>query len=149
MTVEERNLSVIRRWLEAWNRHDVDAAVALCAEDMVNHGRKVGRKGAAFVMRDILTTFPDQTITVENMVATGDAVIFRATVTATHLGTGRLPVDGGLLMGVPPTGKRYSNQHIHWFTLREGEILEHRANRDDIGMMVQLGLLPPPPPFPG
>jgi len=146
---EERNLAVIQRWLAAWNRNDVDAAVAHCAEDMVNHGRKVGRKGAALVMRDILTTFPDQTITVENIVATGDEVIFRATVSATHLGTGRLPVDGGFLLGVAPTGKRYSNQHIHWLTLRNGEILEHRANRDDITMMVQLGLLPEPPPFPG
>jgi steroid delta-isomerase-like uncharacterized protein len=140
---------VIRRRLDAWNRHDVDAAVVLCAEDMVNHGRKVGRKGAELVMRDILTAFPDQTIHVQTIVASGDEVIFRATVSATHLGTGRLPVDGGMLMGAPPTGKKYQNQHIHWFTLRDGEILEHRANRGDISMMVQLGLLPAPPAFPG
>jgi predicted ester cyclase len=43
---------------------------------------------------------------------------------------------------VPPTGKRYEAQHIHWFKLRDGKIVAHWANRDDLGMMQQLGLLP-------
>ena len=100
-------------------------------------------------MRDILTTFPDQRLEIDKIVATGDDVIFRAKVTATHLGVGRLPVDGGRLVGVAPTGKSYTNQHIHWFALKDGLIVEHRANRDDITMMVQLGLMPPhTPPAP-
>jgi len=45
-------------------------------------------------------------------------------VSGTHLGVGRLPVNGGLLVGVAPTGKHYSVQHIHWFTLRDGLIIE-------------------------
>jgi len=48
----------------------------------------------------------------------------RLTVSGTHLGVGRLPVNGGLLVGVAPTGKHYSVQHIHWFTLRDGLIIE-------------------------
>jgi hypothetical protein len=36
--------------------------------------------------------------------------------------------------------------HIHWYKVRNGKIVEHTANRDDIGMMRQLGLLPPAPP---
>ena len=50
-------------------------------------------------------------------------------------------------MGGPPTGKRYTNQHIHWFKLKDGLITEHFVNRDDIPMMVQLGLLPAPAPM--
>jgi predicted ester cyclase len=45
-------------------------------------------------------------------------------------------------VGVPPTGKAFKVQHIHWYTLKDGLIIEHRANRDDIGMMQELGLLP-------
>lgn len=142
---EERNLAVVHAWVEAWNRRDFDAATAMLSEDFSNHGRRVGKSD--IVMRDILTTFPDQRLEIQKIVATGDDVIFRAKVTATHLGVGRLPVDGGMLVGVPPTGKTYSNQHIHWFTLKDGLIVEHRANRDDITMMVQLGLLPSPPAF--
>ena len=52
--------------------------------------------------------------------------------------------DGGLLKGVPPTGKSFSVQHIHWYRLRNGKVAEHTANRDDVGMMVQLGLIKRP-----
>ena len=31
--------------------------------------------------------------------------------------------------------------HIHRYKLRDGKIVDHYATRDDIGMMVQLGLL--------
>jgi predicted ester cyclase len=52
--------------------------------------------------------------------------------------------DGGLLKDVPPTGKSFSVQHIHWYRLRNGKVAEHTANRDDVGMMVQLGLIKRP-----
>ena len=141
---EERNLATIRGWVDAWNNRDFAAATALLSDDFSNHGRRVGRSD--IVMRDILTTFPDQRLEIEKIVASGDEVIFRAKVKATHLGVGRLPVDGGRLVGVPPTGKTYTNQHIHWFTLKDGLIIEHRANRDDITMLLHLGLLAPHQP---
>jgi predicted ester cyclase len=56
--------------------------------------------------------------------------------------------EKALLVGVPPTGRSFSVQHIHWFTLASGTIAEHRATHDDIGMMIQLGLLPAPPMSP-
>jgi predicted ester cyclase len=37
---------------------------------------------------------------------------------------------------------RFEVQHIHMYQLRNGKIVEHFANRDDLGMMQQLGLLP-------
>ena len=78
---------------------------------------------------------------IDDLVAVDDAVVIRTTVTATHAGIGRLPVLGGLLVGVPPTGRGFKVQHIHWLTLKDGLFVEHRANRDDVGMMRQLGLL--------
>lgn len=144
---EERNLAAIRAYVDATNAGDLSATINAFAEDTRNHGRPVGRAGVARVLRDIHATFPDEHTTVEEIVAIGDQVVVRLTVSGTHLGVGRLPVNGGLLVGVAPTGKHYSVQHIHWFTLRDGLIIEHRANRDDVGMMVQLGLLPAPPAF--
>ena len=49
----------------------------------------------------------------------------------------RLPVDGGRLVGVAPTGKAFSAQHIRWFELADGLIDDHCANRDNDGMQVQ------------
>ena len=142
---EERNLAVIRAYFDASNAGNLDAMINACAEDTRNHGRPVGRAGVALVLRDIHDTFPDHHWTVEEIAAIGDRVIIRLTASGTHLGVARLPINGGFLLGVAPTGKRYSVQQIHWFTLRDGLIIEHRANRDDVGMMVQLGLLPAPP----
>jgi predicted ester cyclase len=145
---QQANLAVIQRQYDLLNAGDIDGALALYDENTRNHGRPVGRAGVAMVLRDIFATFPDARTEPENVVAAGDDVIVRGISSGTHKGVGRLPVNGGLLVGVQPTGKYFAVQHIHWYTLANGLIVDHRANRDDIGMMVQLGLLPAPPPFP-
>jgi len=76
------------------------------------------------------------------MVAEGDSVVVRSRVSGTHRGVGKLAVNGGMLVGVPPTQKRFEVETIHWYKLRDGKIVEHCAGRDDVGMMRQLGLLP-------
>jgi hypothetical protein len=49
------------------------------------------------------------------MVAEGDIVVARFTVTGTHLGMAKTGKDGGLLKDVPPTDRSF--QHIHWYRL--------------------------------
>jgi predicted ester cyclase len=82
-------------------------------------------------------------MTILNSVVEGEWVVVRCTFSGTHRGLGRIPVNGGMLVGVQPTGMRFEVQHIHMYQLRNGKIVEHFANRDDLGMMRQLGLLPP------
>jgi hypothetical protein len=65
-----------------------------------------------------------------------------------HTGVSRFPIDGGYLLDKPPSGRTFRQRHIHWLTLKDGLIVEHRACRDDVGMAVDLGLLPKPPSFP-
>ena len=138
----EKNRTLITQHLERMNRGDPNAALLDFAVDTKNHGRPVGREGLARVFGDIYTTFPDWRMEIVEIVAVDDSVVVRCMVTGTHQGVGRLPVNGGMLVGVEPTGKRFEVQHIHWYKVREGKIVEHRANRDDISMMRQLGLLP-------
>jgi hypothetical protein len=68
-------------------------------------------------------------------------------MSGTHRGTGEIPVNGGMLVGVTPTGKHFEIAAIHWFKLRAGKIMDHYAVRDDLAMMQQLGLSPEPAPF--
>jgi steroid delta-isomerase-like uncharacterized protein len=140
-----KNAEIVRRHYDVLNAGDVTAAVLFYAPDTLNHGRPVGREGVQRVLSDIRTTFQDWHMAIDDLVAVDDVVVLRTTVTGTHTGVGRLPVNGGLLVGVPPTGRGFTVQHIHWHTLKDGLIVEHRANRDDVGMMQQLGLLPTPP----
>jgi predicted ester cyclase len=137
-----KNASTIRRENEVQNGGDADGAAQFFAEDTLNHGVPVGRKGVLRVFTDIINTFPDWHTQIEDLAAIGDDVITRVISTGTHKGVGKIPVNGGLLVGVPPTGNTFKVQSIHWYTLKNGLIVEHRASRDDIGMMQQLGLLP-------
>jgi predicted ester cyclase len=140
---EKRNLEIIRLATEAMNRGDLKAYVSYFAEDTKNFDRPVGREGIRRSIEDIFTTFPDYRHDIVEVIAKSDSVVVRCRTSGTHRGVGKLPLNGGMLVGVEPTQKRFEVQHIHWYKLRDGKIAEHTANRDDIGMMRQLGLLPP------
>jgi hypothetical protein len=47
----------------------------------------------------------------------------------------------------PATGKTFAVTQSHWFRMAGGQIIEHWANRDDIGHAQQLGWIPPTPLF--
>jgi len=149
LNITETNRSIAEQFNEAFNRGDIYAAASCFAEDCQNHGRKVGRDGVRTVLGEIKTNFPDARLTTLNSVVEGDWVVVRFTYSGTHRGTSRFPVDGGMLVGVQPTGRTFKVQHIHMYRVLDGKIAEHFASRDDVEMMRQLGLLPPPPSLPG
>ncbi len=109
MTVE-RNRAVITQHHEHMNSGDITVTVQDYAEDARNHGRTVGREGVRRVFTDLFRTFPDMQGTIVDMVADGDDVGVRCTVSGTHRGTAQLPVMGGMLVGVAPTGKGFEVQ---------------------------------------
>jgi predicted ester cyclase len=136
------NIAVIRAEHDRLNRGDWQAATEEFAQDTRNFGKPVGQVGVRNVLEDIYRTFPDWRMEIVDIAATGDSVIVRCKVSGTHRGVGKIPVNGGLLVGVAPTQKHFEVQHIHWYILHGGKIVDHYATRDDIGMMQQLGLLP-------
>jgi predicted ester cyclase len=105
------------------------AAAAYFAEDTRNHGQPVGRVGVLAVLNDIRTTFPDVRFKPTDFVAEDEWVVMRGTFGGTHQGIGRIPVSGGMLVGVRPTGRHFDVQHIHMFQVRDGKIVEHFAYR--------------------
>jgi steroid delta-isomerase-like uncharacterized protein len=143
--VETHNQEVVRRHLDHINRGDASAAAAEYATDAKNFGRPIGRAGIETRLQDILTTFPDWHMEILEMTAAGEVVVVRCRVSGTHRGVGTMPLNG-MPVGVAPTGKRFEVTHMHWHRLRGGKIAEHYANRDDLGMLRQLGLLPPAAP---
>jgi predicted ester cyclase len=145
---EARNADIIQRHHDAINQGDIAAAVADYAATATNNGNVVDRNRLAAIMQDNATTFPDWRMTIERLIAQGDEVAALIRVTGTHQGVSRRPVNGGAYLNVDPTGRSFSVLHTHWFVLKDGQIVEHRATRDDLGMSRQLGLLPPAPPRP-
>ncbi len=137
----EATLDIVRRVLEAANRQDVDAWAELYGVNATNHGRPTGREGVRGIFRSLVTAFPDLHFELGEVMADGDAVMCEEIMSGTHLGTPELPVLGGLLVDIPPTGRRFTIHSIHFYRIADGEIIEHRAVRDDLGIMQQLGLI--------
>jgi uncharacterized protein (TIGR02246 family) len=144
MTDSDANRRLVQQYWDAFNQGDMAAAAEFFADDTHNFGRPVGREGVLAVMKDIKETFPDVRFTPLQSMVEGEWVAVRGTFSGTHRGVGRLPVNGGMLVGVQPTGRHFEVPHIHLLQVRSGKIVEHFATRDDLGMMQQLGLLPAP-----
>lgn len=145
MSVEENKALVHRLYDEGINRHDAAAAAAFYAADAKNHGRVVGRAGMQAVFEALFSAFPDFNYRIEEITAEGDRVVCKVTMRGTHLGQPTLPeAFSGMLNGIAPTGKRVQVLHFHSFRIDRGRFSEHAAVRDDLGMLLQLGLLQRP-----
>jgi predicted ester cyclase len=145
MSIDANTVLVRRLYEEGLNRRDAAAAAAFYAEDAKNHGRTVGRAGMQRVFESLFRVFPDFHYRIEEATAEGDRVVCKVTMTGTHLGLPTLPeVFSGMLKGVAPTGRRVQVLHFHSFRVRDGQIAEHAAVRDDLGMLLQLGLVKQP-----
>ncbi len=73
------------------------------------------------VVTMLRSAFPDDHHTIEDLVAEGDKVVVR--------------------LRLPPTGKHITNTSIHIFRFADGQLVEAWANRDDLGLMQQLGAI--------
>ena len=80
--------------------------------------------------------FPDLHIAVEDLIAEGDKVVARHTVTGTHQGE---------YMGLPPTSKSITYNEIFIARFADGRIAETWGVVDVLSQLRQLGALPETP----
>jgi predicted ester cyclase len=120
----EDSKAVVRRFLEALDRHDFAAL-----EEHPGLYQTVERQP---LMR---AAFPDLVHKIEQQIAEGDTVATRITMTGTHLGP---------FMGVPPTNRRLSWSVLLMDQVIDGKIVLHHAN-GSWTLPAELGLLPHPP----
>jgi predicted ester cyclase len=145
MTTDDNIALVKRLYEEGINRQDAAAAAAFYVTDAKNHTRTVGRAGMQKVFEALFSVFPDFTYRIDETTAAGDRVVCKVTMTGTHRGKPTFAeVFSGMLTGVEPTGKRVEVLHFHSFRVRDGQIAEHAAVRDDLNMLIQLGVLKRP-----
>ncbi len=80
------------------------------------------------------TAFPDIKATIHEQITEGDKVWSRKTFNGTHQGE---------FMGIPPTNKPVEINVIDIHRVVDGKIIEHWAVADMLGLMQQLGAIPP------
>jgi steroid delta-isomerase-like uncharacterized protein len=133
------NKSVIREFHARLSDNDIEGAAALAAEDLVNHAaipEAQGRAGLISIFKKLRTAFPDLRHRVDDVIAEGDRVVARITMSGTH--TGPLAM---VRLPLAPTNRKVEVEQIHVFRLDSGRIVESWGARDDIAMFRQLGLL--------
>lgn len=83
---------------------------------------------------------------VHTVAADGDLAACHVTMTGRQVGTffGYGP-DGRVNAAFPPTGREFATTQTHWWRMSGGLLIEHWANRDDLGLARRLGWLPPKP----
>ena len=138
MSVEENKAIVSRATEELWNKNNLAVVDELYATNFVSHDLPEvtpDRKGYKQFVTISHTAFPDFHTTVEDIIAEGDKVVQRFTARGTHKGE---------FMGIPPTGKQVTITGIAIDRIAGSKIVENWANMDMLGMMVQLGVVPPP-----
>jgi predicted ester cyclase len=85
---------------------------------------------------------------IHQVAAEGDVVVLHATMSGRHVRTFvNYDAEARPAQAFPPTGKRFSTTQTHWFRIADGKIIEHWANRDDLGTATQLGWAPPSPRY--
>ncbi len=135
----EENKAIARRTVEAINAGDMSLFESLLAPDAVEHAAPPGmpptRETAKQFITMLCAAFPDLQYTIEDVIAEGDRVVQRATTRGTMKGE---------FLGMPATGKSATWGETHIVRLKDGKIVEHWANVDQLGMLQQLGLAPTP-----
>ncbi len=92
--------------------------------------------------------FSDLAWTTEQSIAEGDLVVTFGMLSGRHTGTFVVwTPDATVERAFVPTGRTVSVRQAHFQRIRDGRVIEHWAVRDDQGMAIQAGWIPPTPAF--
>lgn len=136
----QSNSNIVRRFVtEVLNQGKIESAGEFFWEDMVEQvplpGQGPGLSGLQDVLRGMRAAFPDMHWTVEEQIVEGGKVVTRFEWTGTHKAE---------FFGVPATGRPVRVWGVVIDRLEGGKIKDTRIIMDALGLMMQLGALPPP-----
>lgn len=136
MSIED-NKNIVRRYQEAYNTKNFEALAEVVAADVrtpnIIAGMPLGLEGAIAVHETTLLGMPDYHTTIEDLIAEGDQVVARVTMTGTHTGD---------FWGIPPTGRQVHLTAIYIVRIADGKIVEHWGEEDGMKVLKQLGFKP-------
>jgi len=125
--------------LEVLNNGNFALLDELMTTDFVDHSPQPGvaptREGLKQSLMALKAAFPDLRYTIEGSIACGDEIVHRLKATGTMTGE---------FMGIAPTGKPATWTEVHIGRGVNGRLTEHWALIDQLGMLVQLGIVGAP-----
>lgn len=135
MQLRERNIAIVRRYIDAINRRDVDTKRALLAEDAVfempyapdGFERRITGRGSIIAFVETVPSIIDA----ENL--------HDVRVDSYHSDPGEIVAEYRSDTVIKPTNAEYRNEYIGRFTVRDGRITRFAEYYDPIRLVVALG----------
>ena len=141
--VEQKNKQVVRQFFELLDRHNTESMGQLLVSS-TNYSFHIGGMPSPVdwnehkrLLAGVNNAFPDLHHEIVDMVAEGDKVAIRLSVTGTHKEE---------FQGIPPTGKKLSLYEMGFITIIDGKITEGWISADTMRLLQQLGVLLPSSP---
>ena len=135
----ETNEQLFRIFIEdGFSKGDISVFDRYASPDFKEHQHGFNPPNAERIKRFISglhKAFPDFSMTIEDLAATGDKVWGRMIARGTHQSQ---------FGPMPPTGKKFGITIIDIMRFENGKLVEHWGVADRLGLMEQLGMKPPP-----
>lgn len=137
---ERRNKEILSRFHDAVNAGDAEH-ISTTIDELVEPNVRIrtplpveatGAQALKEVFARLRRAYPDLHITAEDVIAEGDMVVSRNTVTGTHRGE---------YLGLAPTGRSVTYNEIFIFRLADGRVAETWGVVDVLSQMRQLGAI--------
>jgi steroid delta-isomerase-like uncharacterized protein len=140
MKAEANKAKTQRFYDEVINAHNVAAIDSFCSADFVDHNPDQGHTGKGIeelrsTFKEFFASFPDVHMTTNFMIAQGDTVMAYITMTGTN---------SGAMGNMPATNKQVSIDGIDVIAIKDGKAVERWGMFDNMKMMGELGMMPPP-----
>ncbi len=136
----EENKAILHHYNEElWNKGNLAVADEVFAPECITHDPASpevirGPEGYKQFVTIFRSAIPDLQLAIEDIIAEGDKVMYRWTSRGTHKGD---------FLGIAPTGKQVMITGMGIDRIIGGKVVESWMNYDMLGMLQQLGVVPP------
>ena len=138
MSAEELKARTLEGFERMFNQGDLAYVDEVIDSMGTDHQEPLGTDFVVH-LKEVITAmreaFPDLRFEVHEVLAEGDIVATRSTMTGTH--RGRFMI--GPLAALPPTGKQIAVPHMHFFRYEDGRVVDLWHVWDVTTLMRQLG----------
>jgi len=134
------NTAIVQRFVdEVINHGRYEVCDEIVDEDFIEldplPGQRQGREGLKEVIAMMRAAFPDIHWVTDETISSGEKVVTRFTWTGTH---------SGPFLGIPATGRPVTVKGVVIDRLVNSRMTDSRILMDTFGLMMRLGVIPPP-----
>jgi steroid delta-isomerase-like uncharacterized protein len=133
----KQNKAIVSRFYKAFEANDPEALKDVLAPDLVAYNLHPQNRDEH--IQGILgwnAVFSENHFEIGDQISEGDMVASHVIMRCIH--------SEADFQGVPPSGKQIEISAVTIERIKDGKIVERRVYTDRLGMMQQLGLIPPP-----